>query len=221
MTTTRTDTAHKAWDDRWKTEAGRNDWIVPEGAVIDCAKDVLSRRLTRALDLGCGVGRHALALAEMGFEVTAADASESGLTVVAREAHARKLSVKTTHTAMTALPFADAAFDYVLAFNVIYHGDEAVVRQALAEIARVLATRGTFQATMMSKRNAHFGRGVEIAANTFVQDGDDVDKHHPHFFCNAAELVALLGDFEVLSLADRLHGAPDSWHWHVIAERSG
>ncbi len=40
---------------------------------------------------------------------------------------------------------------------------------------------------------------------------------NPHFFCNAGELVALLPDFEILSLKD-VDEAGD-WHWHFTAER--
>ena len=34
------------------------------------------------------------------------------------------------------------------------------------------------------------------------RDGDDADKAHPHFYCNAAELVELLAGFELKSLID-------------------
>ena len=124
---------------------------------------------------------------------------------------------------MTELPFADGAFDYVLAFNVLYHGDPTIVHAAIAEIRRVLKPGGTFQGTMLSKRNAGYGLGTEIAPDTFVRDAgddlDDSDKVHPHFYCNAMELVALYAGFELHSLKDAVHRQPGSWHWHLVAER--
>ena len=76
---------------------------------------------------------------------------------------------------------------------------------------------------MLSKRNAGFGLGNEVAPDTFIRDpGDDMDdsdKVHPHFYCDAAGLVALYEGFELLSLRDRLHKSPGSWHWHMVAER--
>ena len=45
------------------------------------------------LDLGCGVGRHALLLAEHGFDVEAIDGSLAGLAVVRETAAARGLPV--------------------------------------------------------------------------------------------------------------------------------
>jgi hypothetical protein len=70
---------------------------------------------------------------------------------------------------------------------------------------------------MLSKRNANFGIGTEIAADTWVREGDD-DKDHPHFYCNAGELVSLFDRFELSYLEDKVHSKPGSWHWHMIAE---
>jgi hypothetical protein len=50
-------------------------------------------------------------------------------------------------------------------------------------------------------------------------DHEDSDKVHPHFYCNAAELVELFSGFELLSLIDQEHAKPGSWHWHMLAER--
>ncbi len=212
-----TATAHRAWNDRWRTAEGRADWLTPEADVLDGARLVWDRGGRRALDLGCGVGRHALALASLGFETSALDGSEAGIAELRAQAEAADLAIETGVGFMTDLPYADAAFDYVLSFNVIYHGDGEIVRRAIAEIRRVLKPGGIYQGTMLSKRNANHGVGTEVAPHTFVRDGDG-DKDHPHFYCNAAELVALFADFELLSLIDREHSKPGSWHWHLLAE---
>lgn len=221
-----TDTAHRAWDAKWATEEGRADWIAAEPDVMTTATE-LSTRLgsVRALDLGCGVGRHALLFARLGFEVSAVDLAEAGLAEVRRNAEAEGLEIDARVAPMTELPFLDGAFDYVLSFNVLYHGDPEIVRKAIAEIRRVLRPGGIFQGTMLSKRNAGFGLGAEVALDTFVRDpGDDMDdsdKVHPHFYCDAAGLVALFDGFELMSLRDELHKKPGSWHWHLVAERKG
>lgn len=212
-----TATAHRAWNNLWQTAEGRADWLTPEADVLDGAKLARDRGGRRALDLGCGVGRHALAFASLGFETAALDGSEAGIRELRAQATAAGLTVETGVGFMTDLPYADATFDYVLSFNVIYHGDGEIVRRAIAEIRRVLKPGGIYQCTMLSKRNVNYGEGTEIAPDTFVRDGDG-DKDHPHFYCNAAELVALFADFELLSLSDREHSKSGSWHWHLLAE---
>jgi tellurite methyltransferase len=222
----KTDTAHRAWDLRWGTAEGRAEWLMPDPDVSEVAEELAGRPGTvRALDLGCGVGRHGLLFARLGLDTTAVDLAEQGLAEVRRNAEAEDLTIRTLAAPMTDLPFPTGTFDYVLAFNVIYHGDPTVVRSTFAEIRRVLAPGGIFQGTMLSKRNAGFGVGAEIAPNTFVREAtakeDDDDKSHPHFYCNAAELTELLSGFELTSLRDVTQRKPGAWHWQFVAERLG
>jgi SAM-dependent methyltransferase len=218
LDTRRTDTAHLAWDARWKTDSGRVDWLEPEADVVEWAKRVYDNGGRRALDLGCGVGRHSLVLAAMGFETYALDGSDSGLAHLSDSASKAGLAVATRQGLMTELPYDDASFDYVLAFNVIYHGDRPVVARAIEEIRRVLKPSGIYQGTMLSKRDVSRLKGHEISPDTFVNQGSD-DKDHPHFYCNAEELVTLFSGFELISLLDKEHSRAGSWHWHLCAER--
>ena len=212
-------TAAAEWDRRWQAEEGRADWLEPEREVIATAEACHAAGGRVALDIGCGIGRHALALASLGYHVTAIDGSGSGLAYAARDAERHGLTIDFRTGSMLSLPMADATCDYVLAWNVIYHGDRDVVDQCVAEIARVLKPGGIYQGTMLSKRNRNFGAGREVALDTFVIDAIS-DKAHPHFYCDARTLMDIFPGFEPLSLVDREHQKPGSWHWHLVATRS-
>ena len=102
-----TDTAHLYWNAEWQKANGSNPWSMPEPWAIDHASTLPSG--SRILDLGAGIGRHALAFAEAGHQVTALDASEAAVSAVAAAAFARCLTVETVQAPMTDLPFESAS----------------------------------------------------------------------------------------------------------------
>jgi tellurite methyltransferase len=215
-----TDTVVEAWDRRWATEDGRAGWLDPHPDVVALLPQLKARRAQTALDLGCGVGRHALLLAAEGFAVEAIDGSPAGVEVAQAAAGARGVTFGVRQGAIDPLPFADGAFDYVLSWNVIYHGTLGDAGRRLAEIWRVLKPGGLYQGTMLSTRNANYGEGRAIAPDTFVIDGVE-EKDHAHCYCDAAHLVALFAGFELLALRQDEQGNPGAWHWHIVAERRG
>src|SRR5258705_8164167 len=138
-------------------------------------------------------------------------------TSVCREAAARGLRLSLRQADADALPFADESFDYVLSWNVIFHGTMGDVGRRLAEIWRILKLGGLYQGTMLSKRDAQFGRGRPVAPDTFIRGSDA--KAHPHYYCDLAGLATLFAGFELLSLTQGEQRRPGSWHWHILAER--
>lgn len=211
-------TAIEAWDKRWATPEGRADWLQPDPDVIHLMPELEARGARRALDLGCGVGRHALFLAERGLTVEAIDGSATGLSVLRQAAAARGLALNLRQGTADALPFDDASFDFVLSWNVIYHGTLGDAGRRLAEIWRVLKPGALYQGTMLPTRNSNYRIGRTVAPGTFVVDSAE-ERGHPHCYCDAATLIGLFAGFELLSLQQRLQRKPGSWHWHIVAER--
>lgn len=214
----RTDTAYQDWDKRWQTVEGRKDWLVPEAEVQNTLPFLQERKIRDVLDLGCGVGRHSLFLAGEGFRVHAIDGSQAGVDLLSDRADAEELRIDVRCAEMTTLPFENRSMDYVLAWNVIYHGDLSVVKRVISEILRILRPGGLFQGTLLSKRHRDTRTGHMISKDTYVQIHRP-EKMHPHYYCNAAELIGLFYGFELIYLRDAEHQRPGSFHWHLLAEK--
>lgn len=197
------------------------DWEVPSAWVRKVADSWHDSGVRTVLDLGCGIGRHTLALHSLGFSVRALDRSESGCARTRERCAQAGADVEVRQGDVTELPYPDASFDAVLAYNVVYHGTEDDLRSCLAEVRRVLRPAGRYASTMLSKRNAEYGRGTEIAPNTFVQPGATDDKVHPHLYCDAADLVRLHSGLELLGCRDISQSSPDSYHWYCEFELGG
>ena len=215
----RSDTADKHWNKIWGEIAEGSKWLTPEADVKRWAEG-LSYGAT-ILDLGAGVGRHALSLQAAGFDLTALDAAPEGLDEIDKTG----TDVTCQLGRMDDLPFEDGTFDHVLSWNVIYHGDETVLLNTISEVRRVLKLGGTFMLTMLSKRRLRNDQEKlkspkEISRNTWVFNDERSDKRHPHYYCSAVEMLALFQGFEVKWMEDREHDKPGSWHWYLILERT-
>src|ERR1700722_16404736 len=220
MSEGRLDTAHEHWDEWWKVASQRSHWSEPEPVVTALMPELKQRGAIRVLDVGTGIGRHALGYAKFGFEVAATDASSPGLDCLVESAQAEELEVNARLAPFTELPLEDSSVDHVLAWNVIYHGDGETVAAALKECRRVLRPGGTLQLTMLSKRHRAFGVGQAIRVDTFVDDTSKDDKEHPHFYVDASGLIRRLSSagFDVISMVDVDHDGKGAYHWTVFAE---
>lgn len=108
----------------------------------------------QVLDIGCGNGRHAFESLRRGAEVVATDLDEAALSEVEEMAAAMRQagevpsggSLRTVRADARRLPFGDAAFDVVIAAEVLEHIDEDSM--AIAELHRVLRPGGLIAVTV-------------------------------------------------------------------------
>lgn len=120
----------------------------------------------RVLDYGCGDGRYAGKLAEMGAaEVVGIDSSEAMIELArARGAGAGPTPVSFSVASGLSLPFPPASFDLVFAYFVLHHFPD--MPAAIREIARVLAPGGHLVATTSLYRvspEARSAIGTEVS----------------------------------------------------------
>jgi SAM-dependent methyltransferase len=154
------------------------------------------RGATTVLDLGCGTGRHVVYFAERGFAVSGLDSSPEGLRLTA---DALRVAGRTADLRLgdmyAPLPYADAAFDAVVAVQVIHHARLAAIRQLVAELHRVLKPGGVVFASVPKLRN-QATQFREIEPGTYLPlDGREAGL--PHRFFTPEELRAVFHQFVV------------------------
>jgi SAM-dependent methyltransferase len=98
--------------------------------------EVLPPAASRTLEVGCGEGRVARDLTTRGHAVVAVEPAASLAVAAAAASPSERYAVADG----LALPFRDASFDLVVAYNVLQVVDE--LDQAVAEAARVLTAGG-------------------------------------------------------------------------------
>jgi len=94
------------------------------------------------LDLGCGGGFMAEALAQRGAAVTGIDPAEKAIAIAQRHAASQNLSIKYLVGTGETLPLADGSMDYVVCVDVLEH--VADLGEVINEVRRVLKPGGLF-----------------------------------------------------------------------------
>ena len=100
----------------------------------------------RILDVGCGLGREAFPLADLGFDVVGIDISKEVISQVTQLSAEKGYNIPFLAYDGKSLPFPDDSFDVVLiwaqTFGLLY--GEAFRQSYLTECRRVLKTGGLF-----------------------------------------------------------------------------
>ena len=162
------------------------------------------KRGWRALDLGCGSGRHLALLAQHGLRPFGIDLSASALVKSRRFAPGLPLA----QAAANRLPFADEAFGFVLAWGVLFHLHPDHLPDALRDIRRVLSRGGTAILHALDpsdwRRDPNAGpkhrraltwRHMTGAIDSFYSPEEIAAMVEPHFAILSRQMVSTPHDF--------------------------
>ena len=206
----------KAWDEIWKTKEGQALWTEPDPFVVSLLPRFKKGGIEKTLDIGFGLGRHAILFAKEGFDVYGIEASPAGLKYAIKWSEKEKVALKLTIGEMSHLPFDSDFFDLVIAWNVLYHGTADYVHKTVSEIERCLKLDGHLLCTLISTQNNKYGLGEEIEEGTFVI-AEEREKSHPHHYFDIKEINRYLGKFTLFECEDIKQFRSGNFHWHIGA----
>lgn len=207
----------------WNWENISDDfWSVPAEEVYYYLHRWRDRELHRLLDLGCGIGRHSLLFAEHGFQVSAADVSDSGLRRLKEAARKKGVSLLAVMADLTALPFDTGSFDAILAYHSIYHVDTEGMSKAIAEAYRVLRPGGEIFLSLISKSTFSFTdpECQVVDANVRLKR-DEEGTVLPHFFMDRDDVLRLFSAFQIIRMrhVQDFYERGASWHYYLHAAK--
>lgn len=103
------------------------------------------------LDIGCGLGRHSIYMAENGYDVYALDNSKYVVDVVKEKAYSKELKVICNIGDVSDLPYDDESVDCMIAIGIMANNDKNGVASILKEMHRVLKDGGETYFNIVSK----------------------------------------------------------------------
>lgn len=178
----------------------------------------------RVLDVGCGTGRHVVALAKEGFEVWGIDVAETATKEAGLWLRQEGLSADVrAGDFYKKLPYQAGFFDGVISTKAIHHARTSEIKGAIEEIGRVVRPGGILMVEVPAKdpeRATARKKQNEIEPGTFVSaDGPEKGIPH-HIFSSEEELRGFFSGFRVISVhtTDR-EETPPSLHYVLFARK--
>jgi tellurite methyltransferase len=212
------------WDSQWEEESKRAYWQEPAKEVIDLKNRLNKSKFTEVLDLGCGIGRHAILFAKSGFRVTAVDYSQEALNILQQKASEKDTHINIIRGSYSENIFPEESFNLVISYNVLYHGYRDDFKNAISIIHKYLRPEGLFFFTCPTRRDEKYGNGEEVAENTYKS----LNSVHPgdiHYFAGEEDITDFLSEFESFSKCIEEHywdnqgTSQFSSNWQVLATK--
>ena len=158
------------WDQRYRN--GEHATKEPSPLIRTAIKNL---KPGRALDIACGVGRHAIFLAECGWQVTAVDSSRVGIEILQQRAREAGVAVEARVADLEAGEFQiePGTYDLICVFYYLQRDLFSAIRAAVKP-------------------------GGTVVAAIHLNDGkQDAKPANPAFLLERGELKQLFADWEI------------------------
>jgi len=196
----------------WNDPAVAADLKAASPGVSEFAREVEARlpRHCRVLELGCGPGDDASYFAEQGHLVLGLDFSEP-LIAMAAQRFADQPELEFRRADITQpLHIGAESCDAVYARLSLQYFDFTTTERIFGEVFWVLRPAGSFYFLCRSTSDPFYGKGTEVAADTYDYEGSV-----RHFFSRdySLDLMEDAGftDVEIRMGTDRFYGRPSAY----------
>jgi 2-polyprenyl-3-methyl-5-hydroxy-6-metoxy-1,4-benzoquinol methylase len=213
-------TQSKGWGwNKSKTEY----WKKPAEEFIPIAKRWKEKGFKEILDLGCGIGRHSIYLAQENINVTAVDLGIEGIETLRSKAQEFNLPINIEIKDMLKLDYPKESFDAVLAFHTIQHTDYKGLKKVIGDIYKILKRGGEAFVTFASKENDSWTKYEKDRIDDYTlikTEGPEVNV--PHTYVEYEDLLELTKQFKITDIKQIIKYLPKHKyaHFFVLLKKS-
>lgn len=156
------------WDDLYKNGLGAPRY--PNGHAVRWVFSNFPRGQAaqyKLLDLGTGMGRHAMMMAKEGYDVTGTDYSETSVELAKIWAKEEGLNIRFEQASAEKQPFPDNSFDGIICYGVLYYLAPDKIIASIKEMHRLLKAGGTAFIMVKNDRDVRASKGEKIASHQY------------------------------------------------------
>jgi len=148
----------------------------------------------KAIDIGCGSGRHMALLEDSGIaEIYGSDYSLNALNICRDAGYPLVINCDNK-----ALPFMKNTFDITVAWGSLHYSSKGDMRLMLDEVKRIMKQGGSLFATLRRDNDTYLKTGIDLGNNTWRTGLDDLTGTVVSFF-SEDELKDIFSIFESFS----------------------
>lgn len=210
----------KSFGDDYMVVYRHRNWQQAAQEVATMARWLQLQPAATLLDIGCGMGRHALALANLGYAVTGIDLSTTLLTEATKNDVHQQLTL--VQGDMRSLPFASHSFQATvnLFTSFGYFADDEDNYKVLHEIRRVLTQDGKF---LIDFLNGSYVRSNLVPRSERIDEQTQVrivEQRHieQQWVVKSIEVTSLQHPNEARTYEERVRLLPLSWFERQFAQ---
>lgn len=209
----------KSWN--WR-KVSSDYWKKPAEEFIPILDRWKENKFSKVLDLGCGIGRHSIVLAENGFNVTAQDLSAYGIIKLKEKIKKGNLSLQCIVADMKELTFPNDSFDCIVAYHTIQHTDLVGIQKVISQIYSILKKDGEAYITFASKNSDSWQKHIEshIDENTLIKN-EEPEIGIPHTYLNEGQVQEMLHSFKIIKMEEIIKFLPNKKlaHFYTLVKK--